>query len=127
MVSSWDIRTQLCYFHNNGDGSFTERTRESGIIGEIGGLNMIQADYNDGRPDVLVLRGAWLGAMPWNVRSFKLRPPDVKLCVPPGILPPPKSARQRQSPLAAAVSSRARHFNFSGAGDSATNRSASSM
>jgi hypothetical protein len=63
MVSSWDTRTQLRYFHNNGDGSFTERTREAGIIGEIGGLNMIQADYNnDGRPDVLVLRGAWLGA-----------------------------------------------------------------
>ena len=63
MISSWDIRTQLRYFRNNGDGSFTERTREAGLTGEIGGLNMIQADYNnDGRPDVLVLRGAWLGA-----------------------------------------------------------------
>jgi hypothetical protein len=63
MVSSWNPRTQLQYFRNNGDGSFTERTREAGLTGEIGGLNMIQADYNnDGRPDVLVLRGAWLGA-----------------------------------------------------------------
>jgi hypothetical protein len=63
MVSSWDPRTQLRYFRNNGDGSFTERTREAGLIGEVGGLNMIQGDYNnDGRPDVLVLRGAWLGA-----------------------------------------------------------------
>jgi FG-GAP-like repeat len=63
MVSSWDVRTQLRCFRNNGDGTFTERTREAGITGEIGGLNMIQTDYNnDGRPDVLVLRGAWLGA-----------------------------------------------------------------
>lgn len=63
MLSSWEIRSQLRLFRNNGDGSFTERTKESGLIGEIGGLNMIQADYNnDGWTDVLVLRGAWLGA-----------------------------------------------------------------
>ena len=63
MISSWEIHTQLRYFHNNGDGSFTDRTREAGLIGEVGGLNMVQADYNnDGRPDVLVLRGAWLRA-----------------------------------------------------------------
>jgi hypothetical protein len=64
MLSSWEIRTQLRYFRNNGDGSFTERTREAGLTGEIGGLNMIQADYNnDGYTDVLLLRGAWLGAV----------------------------------------------------------------
>jgi len=63
MLSSWEIRSQLRCFRNNGDGSFTERTREAGLTGLIGGLNMIQGDYNnDGRPDVLVLRGAWLGA-----------------------------------------------------------------
>ncbi len=63
MLSSWEIRSQMRLFRNNGDGSFTERTTESGLIGEIGGLNMIQADYNnDGWTDVLVLRGAWLGA-----------------------------------------------------------------
>jgi hypothetical protein len=63
MLSSWEIRTQLRYFRNNGNGTFTERTRESGLLGELGGLNMVQADYNnDGWIDVLVLRGAWLGA-----------------------------------------------------------------
>jgi hypothetical protein len=63
MISSWQINTQLRVYRNNGDGTFTERTRESGLTGEIGGLNMIQGDYNnDGRPDVFVLRGAWLGA-----------------------------------------------------------------
>jgi hypothetical protein len=29
------------------------------------------------------------GATPWNLRSFKLRPPDEKLCAPRGMLPPP--------------------------------------
>lgn len=63
MISSWEIRSQLHFYRNNGDGSFTDRTREAGLTGEVGGLNMIQADYNnDGFVDVLVLRGAWLGA-----------------------------------------------------------------
>ena len=61
MISSWEIHTQLRYFHNNGDGSFAEWTQRAGLIGEVGGLNMVQTDYNnDGLPDVLVLRGAWL-------------------------------------------------------------------
>ena len=41
--------------------SRTARTR-AGLAGETGGLNMIQADYdNDGHVDVLVLRGGWMG------------------------------------------------------------------
>lgn len=48
------------YFHNSGDGTFTDRTKEVGLDGQLGGLNMIQADYNnDGCTDILVLRGAW--------------------------------------------------------------------
>jgi hypothetical protein len=62
MVSSWGLDKQLRLFHNNGDGSFTERTVQAGLIGEVGGLNLISCDYNnDGLMDVLVLRGAWLG------------------------------------------------------------------
>jgi hypothetical protein len=62
MCSSIGQREQLRLYHNNGDGSFTERTEEAGLLGEVGGLNLIQTDYNnDGFPDVLVLRGAWLG------------------------------------------------------------------
>ena len=48
------------YFHNNGDGTFTDRTKSAGLEGQLGGLNLIQADYNnDGCTDILVLRGAW--------------------------------------------------------------------
>ncbi len=60
MISSSGPLDQLRFFHNNGDGTFTERTKEAGLTGEVGGLNLVAADYdNDGHPDVLVLRGGW--------------------------------------------------------------------
>ena len=53
---------QLRLFHNNGNGTSTDRTREAGLTGEVGGLNILQADYNNsGRPSILVLRGGWMG------------------------------------------------------------------
>jgi hypothetical protein len=62
MTSTWNTSGQIRCFLNNGNGTFTERTKESNLIGLYGGLNLIQADYdNDGDVDVLVLRGAWLG------------------------------------------------------------------
>lgn len=62
MASSWGLRDPLRYFHNNGDGSFSDWTSRGGLSGEWGGLNLLQADYNnDGYPDVLVLRGGWFG------------------------------------------------------------------
>ena len=61
MCSSIGFHDQLRFFRNNGDGSFTERTMEAGLLGEVGGLNLVQTDYNnDGFPDVLILRGAWM-------------------------------------------------------------------
>ena len=61
MASSWGLRDPLRYFRNDGDGTFSDRTRAAGLEGQVGGLNITQADYdNDGYPDVLVLRGAWL-------------------------------------------------------------------
>ena len=62
MTSTWDLKGTLRLFHNDGDGTFTERTDEAGLTGFPGGLNIQQTDYdNDGRPDVFVLRGGWLG------------------------------------------------------------------
>jgi hypothetical protein len=63
MVSSSGVSDQLRYFHNNGNGTFTERTKEAGLLGEVGGLNLVSCDYNnDGLMDVFVLRGAWLAS-----------------------------------------------------------------
>jgi hypothetical protein len=60
IVSSADLCDPLHYFHNNGDGTFTDRTAQAGLTNQLGGLNMIQADYNnDGCMDFLVLRGGW--------------------------------------------------------------------
>jgi hypothetical protein len=62
MYSDWSLTGQLRFFRNNGDGTFTERTKEAGLLGITGGLNMMQTDYNnDGFPDVFILRGGWLG------------------------------------------------------------------
>jgi hypothetical protein len=64
IVSSWDHCESLRYFHNNGDGTFSDRTEQAGLAGQLGGLNIIHTDYNnDGWMDLLVLRGAWLTPM----------------------------------------------------------------
>jgi hypothetical protein len=61
MVSSMGLDAQMRFFHNPGDGRFVDRTDKAGLLGETGGLNMVPADYdNDGRVDVLVLRGGWM-------------------------------------------------------------------
>ena len=61
MISHMGVRDQLEYFHNNGDGTFTRMTEQAGLKGIVGGLNMVQADYNnDGCIDVFIPRGAWL-------------------------------------------------------------------
>ncbi|MEZ5065396.1 MAG: FG-GAP-like repeat-containing protein [bacterium] len=59
--STFDPRGPLKYFHNRGDGTFEDRAAASGLDQQLGGLNCLAADYdNDGRRDLLVLRGAWL-------------------------------------------------------------------
>ena len=61
IASSWGLRDQVRYFRNLGDGTFDDLTAEAGLTGIVGGLNALQADYdNNGFADVLVLRGAWL-------------------------------------------------------------------
>ena len=61
LMSDWSLRGPLHYFQNNGDGSYSDRTVQAGLSGLIGGLHIVQGDYNnDGLADVLILRGAWL-------------------------------------------------------------------
>jgi FG-GAP-like repeat/ASPIC and UnbV len=61
VVSTWDPKGQLRLFRNNRDGTFSDRTEAAGLSGLFGGINVIQADYNnDGFTDILVMRGGWL-------------------------------------------------------------------
>jgi tetratricopeptide (TPR) repeat protein len=60
VVSSVDVCEPIRFFHNNGDGTFSDRTEQAGLMNELGALNIVQADYNnDGCMDILMLRGGW--------------------------------------------------------------------
>jgi hypothetical protein len=60
VVSNVNDCEPLAFYHNNGDGTFTDRAAQAGLSGQTGGLNILQTDYNnDGCKDILVLRGGW--------------------------------------------------------------------
>jgi tetratricopeptide (TPR) repeat protein len=60
VTSSFDMCAPMHFFHNNGDGTFTDKAAEAGVADQLGALSMIQTDYNnDGCLDILMLRGAW--------------------------------------------------------------------
>jgi hypothetical protein len=70
VISSMDPAAQVRFFRNE-DGAFEERTEEAGLIGITGGLNMVQADYdNDGHVDLLVLRGGWMESQGQHPKSL---------------------------------------------------------
>jgi hypothetical protein len=59
--TTWDPCDSMKAWRNDGRGGFTDTTAEWGLERQLGGLNLVQADYDgDGRIDLLVLRGAWL-------------------------------------------------------------------
>jgi tetratricopeptide (TPR) repeat protein len=60
VTSSMDTCEPMHYFHNNGNGTFTDVAAKAGLSDQLGGLNLIQTDYNnDGCLDIIVMRGAW--------------------------------------------------------------------
>lgn len=53
---------QLKFFLNDGDGQFVDQTEKAGLLGNLGGLNIVQWDYNnDGWLDLFVPKGSWYG------------------------------------------------------------------
>jgi hypothetical protein len=62
-MTSYLLNSQCQFYKNNGDGTFTNRTKEANLTGIVSGLNTVHADYdNDGDRDILILRGGWLDA-----------------------------------------------------------------
>ena len=60
MISRMGVDDPVEFYRNRGDGTFERRTKEAGLTGIVGGLNLVQADYdNDGCIDVYIPRGAW--------------------------------------------------------------------
>ena len=65
VATTWDASESIAFYRNRGDGTFEDRSAAAGLGGQYGGLNCVQADYdNDGHLDVFVSRGAW---WPWPV------------------------------------------------------------
>lgn len=60
VTSAWGLDDPMHFMRNNGDGSFSDRSQESGLSTITGGLNITSTDYNnDGWTDIFVLRGGW--------------------------------------------------------------------
>lgn len=77
VATSWSLLEQARYYVNNGDGTFVERTVEAGLKGQTGSLYANQTDYNnDGRPDLYLARGAWLGKAGRHPNSLLRNNPD---------------------------------------------------
>jgi hypothetical protein len=71
VVTSTDPTQPMAFYHNKGDGTFGDRTRQAGVSDQLGGLVCYQADYdNDGFLDIFIPRGAWCD---WPIRPTLLR------------------------------------------------------
>jgi FG-GAP-like repeat/ASPIC and UnbV len=61
VFTSLDPTQPMAVYRNKGDGTFEDRTKEAGLLDQLGGLGCVQGDYNnDGFLDVFIMRGAWL-------------------------------------------------------------------
>ncbi len=59
-TTSFDVVRGATLYVNRGDGRFEDRSATAGLDDQVYALNLTRADYdNDGRLDVLLLRGAW--------------------------------------------------------------------
>jgi hypothetical protein len=61
VVSSCGLYDPLRLFINKGNGTFEEQTKQAGLDGITGGLNLTTCDYNnDGWIDIFLMRGGWM-------------------------------------------------------------------
>lgn len=71
VISAWDANQGMAYYRNKGDGTFEDLSERAGILDQVAGANIVQADFdNDGLLDIFVTRGGWL---PYPIRPTLLR------------------------------------------------------
>jgi FG-GAP-like repeat/ASPIC and UnbV len=64
VLSSVDPCSPLRFYRNRGEGTFEDRSEGAQVQDQLGGINLVQADYdNDGRLDLFVMRGGWESAI----------------------------------------------------------------
>jgi tetratricopeptide (TPR) repeat protein len=60
VTSTYDSCAPMHFFLRQADGRFVENGVKAGLGDQLGGLNLMQTDYdNDGCLDILLLRGGW--------------------------------------------------------------------
>ncbi|MEM6785612.1 MAG: CRTAC1 family protein [Bacteroidota bacterium] len=70
-MSAYGLDENVRLFLADGTGGYRDHTQAAGLDGLVSGLNTTHADIdNDGDTDVLVLRGAWLGAVGTHPNSL---------------------------------------------------------
>jgi hypothetical protein len=73
VTSTWDPCGGMKAFRNDGKGGFEDVSKRWALDRQWGGLNLVHSDFDgDGRLDLLVLRGAWMGE-PGRIRNSLLR------------------------------------------------------
>jgi hypothetical protein len=64
VLSSVDPCAPLRYLHQGPDGRFEDWTERARLETQLGGINLVQTDFdNDGRLDLFVMRGGWESPM----------------------------------------------------------------
>jgi hypothetical protein len=73
LATAMGLKDGLHFYHNNSDGTFVDRTSQANLAGLAGGINAIQADYdNDGSTDLFIMRTGFAGE-PSQLPSSLLR------------------------------------------------------
>ena len=61
-TTSWGLNDPVHYLIADGHGAYVDRATQAGLKGIVGGPNCMHGDFdNDGREDIFITRGGWLG------------------------------------------------------------------